>query len=301
MLSGDTKTAANFLFNIAQAHRQLGECGPAVQLFKRYLGMTRRLTWDKQVRAVRAGVTVTLDELEKTCPAPEGMTEQPPAGIGPPDQMSGNDDSAPAGNDQRTDNTVRGEHGGVAGMGRSPGADGGPKLVSMSIGMGPAFIDMGDIVVPTQLAFALRAGYPIRLGVLDAEAGAVFTYTPVPWRNLMVDTSGTASLWSILLDAGVSYPIMDKLSARGDIGLGALNFSGLGMSNPFTVGRAEPGGPVTMFNVRVELGLVYALTPSLVVNASPVVFSYSPADSSLNDIIGSLTRYELLIGAGYRM
>lgn len=60
-------------------------------------------------------------------------------------------------------------------MGRSPGADGGPKLVSMSIGMGPAFIDMGDIVVPTQLAFALRAGYPIRLGVLDGEAGAAFT------------------------------------------------------------------------------------------------------------------------------
>jgi hypothetical protein len=296
-----TKTAANFLFNIAQAHRQLGECRPAIQHYERYLGMTRRLTWDEQVRDVRVAVTETLDGLEKDCPAPGSVTEQQPAGTGQPDPTHDSDDDAPEDDGQGVGTAVREGHAGVTGTSRGDVANGAPDRFAMSIGMGPAFIGMGDIAVPTQLALAVRAGYPMRIGALDIEVGGAFTYTPISWRNLSENTSGTTFLWSILLDAGISSPIMDRLSIRGDIGLGALNFSGLEMSNPFTSRGAAPDGPLTMFNVRVELGVVYAITPSLMVNAAPLVFSYSPADKSLNDVISSLTRYELLIGAGYRM
>jgi hypothetical protein len=297
-----TKTTANFLFNIAQAHRQLGECGPAIQLYNRYLSMTRKLTGDEQVRDVQAAVTVTLDELKKSCP--EQDDENPAVGTSPPEQIEGRDAStSQAAKENRS-----------AGSGHSDGVDdgsedanlgngaaSGPDSLSSSIGVGPAFVRLNALDVPTQISFALRAGHPMQFGMLDVEAGAAVTYTPVPWNNRMANTSGTAALWGILLNAGISYPLMDRLLARTDFGLGVLNFSGLGNSNPFTLGGAVPSRPLTMFNVRVELGVAYNITPNLVVSVSPFVFAYSPADESLNALVGSLIRYDLLIGAGYRL
>jgi hypothetical protein len=297
-----TKTAANFLFNIAQAHRQLGECGPAIQRYRRYLTMTRKLTGDAQVRDVQAAVTVTLAELEEECP--EQAAEEPAEETSPPDRSDGDGASTPQAPEEsrpaeitEDDEVDDGPEDARIGV----DAAGGPELLSLSIAAGPTFIRMDDLDVPAQVAFALRAGHPMRLGALGVEIGAAFTYTPVPWNNRMAEASGTAALWGILLNAGVSYPLMDRLSARADLGLGVLNFSGLGNANPFTLGGGVPDRPLTMFNARVELGLAYAITPNLVVSASPFVLAYSPADKSLSDLVGSLLRYELLIGAGYRL
>jgi hypothetical protein len=38
----------------------------------------------------------------------------------------------------------------------------------------------------------------------------------------------------------------------------------------------------------------------VVINAFPVVFAYSPS-GELRDTISSVTRFELLVGAGYKM
>lgn len=322
-----TKTSANFLFNIAQAYRQLGECKPAIQFYRRYLWKTRNLTGDKEVRDIHAAVQATLETLEETCKKQEEVKQQSPTGTVEPDNENidyadrdgaagdaeeGSDDPDTAAADaaqMRSDDGagIGGERGPQVtsadhdGKARGQRDSERPGRLSASVGMGLAVVGMGEIDVPAQYALALRAGYPLRLGMADVVVGGAFTYTPVPWRNHATDTSGTASLWNVLVDVGAGYPITGRIAARGHMGAGILNFSGLAMGNPFTLGGAEPQRPLTMFGVRVELGAEYAITRNIVVTVSPLVLSYSPADKSLRDVIGSLVRYECLIGAGYRM
>jgi hypothetical protein len=305
-----TETAANFVFNIAQAHRQLGECAAAIQGYRRYLAMTEPLTRNEQVRDVRAAVTVTLDELEKHCPAPEEpraeATSPPaqPAGSAPDThRRAGPETAEPV----TTAPPVPADAGAGVAQARPPGAsrDHGaasePSRVSVAIALGPAFVDTRGLDVPIRPSFALRAGYPMQTRLLDVELGVAATYMPVRWRNPDFSASGTAALWSLLLNAGASQPLLSsRLSARVDLGLGVLTFSGLGMHNPFTI-DGVPSGPLTMLDVRVELGVAYALTPKLVLSASPLVLSYSAPDEALNDSVGRLTRYEMLFGAGYRL
>lgn len=308
-----TETAANFVFNIAQAQRQLGACAAAIQGYRRYLGMTGTLTRNEQVRDVRAAITVTLDELETDCPASEEpeepqaeATSQPAQPVGSPSDLhrrAGPETGEPV---TATPPVPAGVEAAVA-QARPPGARPGhgvtsePSRVAVSLALGPAFVDMRDIHVPIQPSFALRVGYPTQTRLLDVELGVAATYTPVPWRNPDVGDSGTAALWSLLLNAGASHPLMgSRLSARADLGLGGLAFSGLEMHNPFTVDWA-PSEPLPMFNVRVELGVAYAITPKLVLSASPLVLAYSVPDEPLNYSVRRLTRYEMLFGAGFRM
>jgi hypothetical protein len=48
------------------------------------------------------------------------------------------------------------------------------------------------------------------------------------------------------------------------------------------------------------LGAEYTITSNIAVQAQPIVFSRSPANK-LKEGISSLTRFELLFGASYRM
>jgi hypothetical protein len=127
----------------------------------------------------------------------------------------------------------------------------------------------------------------------------MFTYTPVPWEN--AGESGSASLTSILANAVALYEVMPKLSVRADVGLGVQLFGGLTRGNPFTLNGAEASGALGVFNLRLGLGAEYAVTKNIVVTGSPAVFSYSPAPANMRMDMSSLTRFELLIGAGYRM
>jgi hypothetical protein len=88
---------------------------------------------------------------------------------------------------------------------------------------------------------------------------------------------------------------------RAEVGAGVQLFGGLGRGNPFTLNGAEASGALGVFNLRLGLGAEYAVTKNIVVTASPVVFSYSPAPANMRMDMSSLTRFELLFGAGYRM
>ncbi len=175
-----------------------------------------------------------------------------------------------------------------------------PSLLVTNVAAGPSFLSLG-VTVPTQLAIAAGGGYPLHLGPIDVAAGALFTYTPIAWKNLDMNTSGTASLTSILANGVAFYEVMPKLNIRAELGLGVQLFGGLGMGNPFTLNGSEATGALGIFNVRVAVGAEYALTKNLVVSASPAVFSYSPAPANMNPDMNAVTRFEILIGAGYRM
>ena len=120
----------------------------------------------------------------------------------------------------------------------------------------------------------------------------------MPWRS-SGNTSGSAQLISALANVGASYLVADRMSVRGDVGLGALVFSGVSGS-PFT-GGAPTTGALTMLEVRIGVSGDYAITQNLVATVVPLAFSYSPAKSGLRADITSITQLEFMLGLGYRM
>jgi len=151
--------------------------------------------------------------------------------------------------------------------------------------------------VPVQATFALVGGYPIPIDSrLTVEVGAAFTFTPIPFDAAM--GSRTAQMWGLLANAAATYEVIPKLGLRGDLGLGALFFANVGGS-PFT-GGAETDGALSMFHLRAAVSADYAVTPNLVVTATPFAFTYSPPKAGLVPDIKSITSIDFMIGIGYR-
>lgn len=112
-------------------------------------------------------------------------------------------------------------------------------------------------------------------------------------------TSKSAKLVGLVADVGVSYEVASKFALRGDLGVGALLFSGVSNS-PFT-DNLPANGALTMFHLRVGVSADYAVTQNIVVTATPFAFSYSPAHKGLRDDIKSITAIDFMVGVGYRM
>jgi len=53
--------------------------------------------------------------------------------------------------------------------------------------------------------------------------------------------------------------------------------------------------------VRTALSADYAITPNIVVTATPIAFSYSPPKDGLNKDITAITSIDFMVGIGYRM
>ena len=84
------------------------------------------------------------------------------------------------------------------------------------------------------------------------------------------------------------------------MGAGLLMFSGLSLAmNPFTEGGVTSGS-LNVFHVRTGLSFDYAVTPNLVLTATPIAFSYSPAPDGFASTISSLTTLSFMAGIGYR-
>jgi len=150
---------------------------------------------------------------------------------------------------------------------------------------------------------SLTAGvaHPLHVGSLVFEPGVLVTYSPIPWEVETTMASGTAGLTGLLANLGVAIEFLPKLSGRADAGVGALIFSGLTENgNPFLDANDFADGPIPLFHVRGALGVEYAITGNFVIHAEPVVFSYSPS-RPLREDIDSIRRFEMLVGAGYRM
>ena len=183
-----------------------------------------------------------------------------------------------------------------------PGADQ-ARLFALRVAVGPSFPSLGNLDVGTLVSITAGVAHPLYFGQVVLEPGALVTYTPIPWEveNADPPRSGTAALTGLMANLGAGMEFLPRLSGRAEAGLGALIFSGLTETgNPFLDMNDFADGPIALFHVRGALGVEYAITNNFLVHAEPVVFSFSPS-RPLREDIESVTRFEMLVGVGYRM
>lgn len=288
-----------FLFNIAQAYRQMGDCRQALFFYKRYLTVSGGNAPNKEL------VDGHIRELSETCKASEDMKNKPPLGAMSPGEdgadtgdTDGSTDVAAAGDDDDDSDIYEDDSAGSVTTTRQRKD---PTLISTSIAAGPAFLDLGDLEISgAQFSLSLGAGYPLNFGKIGLTLGAMFTYTPVLWNN--GDISGNSPLISALASVGAHYWALDKLAVRADVGAGGMFVGGLSdPGNVFLPPGTTADGLLGTFNFRVGIGADYLVTPNLKVSVSPFVFSMSPAPADFRMGIDSITRIELAVGLGYQL
>ena len=328
--------APEFLFNIAQAHRQDGNCSEALFFYRRYLAnkpnATNKAEVDGFIKELDGKCTEATGTTTGTGTTGTGTTGTTGTGTGKTGTgTTGTGTSGTGTTGTGTGTTGTGKTGtGKTGTTRTADTTttvdnddddtevdddddsidvsetgGKPHLFTASLGVGPSFMTSGDLNKPVHMSFALGAGYPIAIDKASFEPGVLVTYSPIPWEGEVdgMEVTGTAGLTALMANAAGGYPIVPSLpalSARAEVGLGVLVMSGLERGNPFLESNQFADGSIAMFHARIALGADYMVTPNLAVFAQPVVFSFSPA-SKLRDEISSVTRYEILFGAGYKM
>ncbi|HEV7554640.1 MAG TPA: tetratricopeptide repeat protein [Kofleriaceae bacterium] len=294
-----------YLYNVAQAYRQGKDCKNAIFFYKRFIDLkeadrVKPLTPEKRTEV--EGFISVLDECAKK---QEQISNKQPTGTDPPGSGAdprGSDTGSASGSGKRIagSNDDDGSDDGSNAITRpAPGA---PRVISLRVIGGGSKISTGDLPVPIQITGALIGGYPLAINKqLTLEFGAAFTYTPVPFENEMTHENKSASFITVLANVGASYEVIPKLALRGDVGVGALIFSGLDdMGNPFTDMGNPTSGALGMLNVRLGASVEYAITPN-VVAIVPLAFSYSPPKSGLKSSITSITQFDFMVGLGYRM
>jgi tetratricopeptide (TPR) repeat protein len=313
--TNDSKKAA-YLYNVAQSYRQENDCKNALFFYKRFLALKGNDTTKPLSAKTRKDVEDRITELEACVQQATSISKKPPNNNIPPDGDGDGDGKAPSSDphkdpshkdphkDVATANTHGdGEDGDDEGEPR-PARSSRPRLIVARLTGGASKVSAGDNAVPVQATFALTAGYPIPINdKLMIDAGAAFTFTPVPYtiaaRQGMPEASKTASLIGVLANAGATYQVAPKISVRGDLGLGALLFSNVSES-VFTAG-APASGALTMFHVRAAISGEYAITPNIQLTLPSIAFSYSPPKDGLAADIKSITSFDFMLGLGYRM
>ncbi|HLU64955.1 MAG TPA: tetratricopeptide repeat protein [Kofleriaceae bacterium] len=300
-------SAPEFLFNIAQAHRQAGRCTQALFFYRRYLAV-------KPDAPNRGEVEGFIGELEPTC---EGAGGDGAGGPGGPGGTGGTGDETAAGgagaSGPRVAEPTGTVEGGAGAGGEEDGGDGDleiedgiepagqrARLLSASVAVGPAFLAAGELTTPVLAGFALGAGYPLQVGAVRLEPGAAVTYSMVRWTGgAMDEIRGTSGLVGLLANLGVSYPLAPRLVARADAALGVLIMGGLYRGNPFLNEDEFADDPIGMFHARVAIGAAYQVTDRVGVQLQPAL-ALSPS-GPLRDDISTLTRFEVLVGARFEM
>ncbi|GAB4537082.1 MAG: hypothetical protein Tsb0020_51750 [Haliangiales bacterium] len=273
-----------YLYNIAQAYRQGGDCSNALFFYKRYVAVGGESARNYQL------VQGRIKELTESCKVIDDMKSQPPLesmepGAKDPDAAAAATGDAPAVEEDQ-----------------APPPPSRPSTLAASIELGPALLDLGELDVDgPHFAFATSVGYPIALGKLIATVGGLFTYTPVPWRNVNSGETGTTHLIGLLGGAGLHYPVTRSLWLRLSLGVGTLVLSGLDPGNVFLAPNQQADGAPALFHARVSAGVEYALSDHLVLIASPAVYSYSPRRDGFREQLNRVSRFEFLAGFGYRL
>jgi hypothetical protein len=312
-LEPDESKKANYLYNVGQAYRQTHDCKNALFFYKRFLALKANDTVKPIPARKRKEVEDFITQLDACVRQQTQVSEKPPVNNIPPegDGDKGKDarretprkevaqtppgtvpSSGPGGDDDDSGGSVT-----------APGVVGAPHMISVRFTGGGTQVSAGGNAVPVQATFALVGGYPIPINdKLTVEAGAAFTFTPVPFEftamGSTVTQSKTGQLWSLMANGAATYEVYPKVGLRGDLGLGALFFANIDES-PFTGGQMTSGA-LTMFHLRAAVSADYAITPNLVLTATPVAFTWSPPKAGLADDIKSITSIDFMIGIGYR-
>lgn len=296
-----------FLFNVAQTYRQIGDCKQALFFYKRFISLKEQDTKKPLRPQLKEEVEKRIGELEE-CMKRELAAK-------PPQQLDNGGGTTPTG----TGTTPTGTGTTPTGTGTTPtGPDGGgerivdsdggperpdakPSMLSVRALAGAAKLSAGNLDTKLQFTAGVLGGYPLAINdKLTLELGAAFGFTPVPYTT-NDNMEGSGSLIGLDANVGPSYEVIPKLAIRADVGLGVLLFGGLDKTmNPFTEGGASASGALTVFHLRTALSVDYAVTPNIVVTATPIAFAYSPAPAGFDPSISSLTTLSFMAGVGYR-
>jgi len=275
----------DLLFNIGQAYRQDGNCSKAIFFYKRYLAL-------KPNAPNRSEVEAFITKLQPGCveqPEPkEQPKEQPKETVTAPTPPVAEVKDPP----EETIDDDDGEEEVTAQ----------PHIVSLRAAAGPSYLSAGPSELD-KLLFGISAGaaYPLHVQQIGIEPGVLVSYTPVSWTNDEMGTSGTVGLIGLLANAGATLPLGGNFGLRGDLGVGVLILSGVSKrGNPFLDMGDVADGALSRAHLRLAAGVEFAVAPGFILSAQPVI-SYSPKGTDLNSEISSITRFELLVGAGYRM
>ena len=168
-----------------------------------------------------------------------------------------------------------------------------PSAFVAYLGGGPAFVSAGDLDIPVRGNFVLSAGYPLHFGDIRLDVGGLASYTPIAFENV------TVHLVSLLLNAGVSMEVANKVRVRGELGLGMMAYGGLSKT-PFLPDTTTTGA-LSSFNLRVAFGVEYEIVDSLSVYAQPLVLNFAPTPSGVSEDIGNVSAFQMALGLSYSM
>ena len=298
----ESKKAA-YLYNVAQAYRQGGKCKDAAFFYKRYLSLKEEDTAKPLSAEKRAETERFIADMEECAKKLDENAQKPPSNTLPPE--SGLGSAAPSGSnkvvaqvDANTEGRDEGEEP------ETPMVIPPPKVLSARFTGGASKISAGSTLnIPVKPVFTLVAGYPVYVqDKLEIDAGIAAAFSPLPYELLGSNEQKTASLTTLLADAGVTYLVTPRIGVRADVGVGALILGGISeMNNPFTDMGAPTSGALTMLAVRAAVSGDYAITPNIYATVVPFAFSYSPPKDGLRTDIKSITRMDFMLGVGYRM
>jgi Tetratricopeptide repeat len=286
-----------YLYNIAQAYRQAGDCRNALFFYKRYVAVGGEKARHHEV------VQRRIKELTSSCKVIDDMKNKPPLESLEPGrgENAGGEQSGTGGSDATGATGATGTGGTVTG---SANVDTGPSdpVLAASLELGGALLSMGELEISgAHFSLGVGAGYPLSFGKLGITLGGLFTYIPVPWTNEAMGASGTSALIGVLGNVGARYAVTDQIAVRVELGVGALILSGLSRGSVFLPDDTMATGALGMFNLRTGIGAEYLLTENLVLSVSPFVFSYSPAKEGLRAEVDKFVRFDFIAGLGYRL
>jgi tetratricopeptide repeat protein len=310
-LEPDESKKANYLYNIAQAYRQVNDCKNALFFYKRFLALKANDTAKPLPAKTRKAVEDFIADAENCVRQQTQLSQKPPVTNVPPDG-EGSEKHASADRGRPPGDTARQEppRKEVAAAQKPAESDsdpedtgvtqpvtgGQPRIISARLIGGGSKVSAGSVSVPLQPTVGLVGGYPIPINPrLTVEAGVAFTFTPTPYQAGTMTKTG--SLVGMMANGGATYEVMPKLGIRGDLGLGALLFGGIDQSQ-FT-NNAPTTGALTMFHLRAAVSADYAITPNVVLTAMPGAFTYSPAAAGIAGG-GAIWSYDFMLGIGFR-
>jgi tetratricopeptide (TPR) repeat protein len=303
---------AIYLFNVAQSYRQANDCKNAHFFYKRFLALKENDTVKPLSARTRKDVEERISELEACAQQAASISKKPPNNNLPPDgeKADKEGESSRESSRKETHKEVATSAPGTVQPSDPEDEDtpsvtvtgmGPPRLISLRFGGGGTAVFAGDKKIPVQATFALVGGYPIPVNSqLTVEVGAALTFTPLP-ADLSGSTMGSkvTQLWGLLANVGATYEVYPKLGLRGDAGLGALFFANAGNTAFIDMG-GDTTGALTIFHLRLAASADYAVTPNLMITATPLAFTYSPPKGGLASDIKSITSLDFMIGVGYR-
>lgn len=298
-LETDETKKPSYLYNVAQAYRMGRSCKKSKFYYSQYLDAKRAKPLKPEKRTEVEGHIASLvecakaeqDAEDKQIAADKAAAAERAAAERAAKEKAAKDKEIADANDADGDGEDPED-----GITKSTD-DGQPKLVSARLIGGGSLVTAGSIDIPLQSNMGLIAGYPLKLAPqITLEAGAALTVAPSGYKVGM--ESRTATFTGVLANAGVTYWVSDKIGVRGDLGVGALVLSNASES-PFTGGKPTTGA-LSMFHARAGASFDYAVTPNILVTV-PLVFSFSPAKGGMREDISSITRFDFMLGVGYRM